>query len=64
MWLFSSSEAIANLRQSLPGVDWGAARALVTHPRIGEAARSAGFGAVTDTWPTLDAVAASIESLQ
>ena len=36
---------------------------LVTHPRIGDAARAAGFGAVHDTRPTLEAVAASIESL-
>lgn len=64
LWLFSSSEAIANLRQCLPGADWSAARALVTHPRIGEAARSAGFGAVHETRPTLDAVAASIKSLK
>ena len=64
LWLFSSSEAIINLRQCLPDVDWRAARALVTHPRIGDAARAAGFGAVHDTRPTLDAVAASIESKQ
>ncbi len=63
VWLFSSSEAIGNLCQCLPGTDWSAARALVTHPRIGEAARRAGFGAVHDTRPTLAAVAASIESL-
>ena len=63
LWLFSSSEAIGNLLQCLPGTDWSAARALVTHPRIGEAARQAGFGAVVDTRPTLEAVAASIESL-
>ena len=64
LWLFSSSEAITNLRQCLPDVNWRAARALVTHPRIGDAARAAGFGAVHDTRPTLDAVAASIESMQ
>ena len=63
LWLFSSSEAITNLCQCLPGTDWSAARALVTHPRIGDAARAAGFGAVHDTRPTLEAVAASIESL-
>ena len=63
LWLFSSSEAITNLRQCLPDVNWRAARALVTHPRIGDAARAAGFGAVHDTRPTLEAVAASIESL-
>ena len=63
LWLFSSAEAIANLRQGLPDVDWHAARALVTHPRIGAAARAAGFGAVHETQPTVDAVRASIESL-
>ena len=63
LWLFSSSEAIANLCQCLPQADWGAARALVTHPRIGDAARAAGFGAVLPTHPTLDAVLASIKSL-
>ncbi|WOP14521.1 uroporphyrinogen-III synthase [Ottowia sp. SB7-C50] len=64
LWLFSSSEAIGNLLECQPGVDWRGARALVTHPRIGEAARAAGFGAVYDTRPTLEAVAASIESLR
>lgn len=64
LWLFSSSEAIANLCACQPGVDWLAARALVTHPRIGDAARAAGFGTVHDTRPTLEAVAASIESLR
>ena len=63
LWLFSSAEAIANLRQCLADTDWRAARALVTHPRIGAAARAAGFGQVVDTHPSLDAVRASIESL-
>ncbi len=64
LWLFSSSEAIVNLRACQPGMDWHSARALVTHPRIGDAARGAGFGDVHETRPTLDAVAASIKSLQ
>jgi len=63
IWLFSSAEAIANLRQCLADVDWRAARALATHPRIGAAARAAGFGVVLDTRPSLDEVRASIESL-
>jgi len=62
LWLFSSSEAIANLRAALPAQDWSAAAALATHPRIAEAARAAGFGRVRDVPPTLDAVVASIES--
>ncbi|MFT4194032.1 uroporphyrinogen-III synthase [Ottowia sp.] len=61
-WLFSSSEAVANLRAALPAQDWSAAAALATHPRIAEAARAAGFGRVRDVPPSLDAVVASIES--
>ena len=60
-WLFSSSEAIANLRVALPEQDWSAAVALATHPRIAQAASAAGFGVVREAPPTLDAVAASIE---
>ena len=63
LWLFSSSEAVANLRHGLPAVDWRAARALATHPRIAQAARDAGFGTVQDTRPALADVVASIESL-
>lgn len=62
-WLFSSSEAIANLRGALPGQCWSGCAAVVTHPRIAQAARGAGFGRVLESRPTLDAVAASIESL-
>jgi uroporphyrinogen-III synthase len=64
MWLFSSSEAVTNLQLSLPGQSWREARALVTHPRIGQAARAAGFGWVQEVHPALPAVLASIESLQ
>ena len=62
MWLFSSSEAVENLRAQLPEVSWDNARALVTHPRIALAARTAGFGVVSECRPTLHDVAASIKS--
>lgn len=62
LWLFSSSEAIANLQQLLAGQDWRAARALATHPRIAQAARAAGFAAVRESRPSLAEVLASIES--
>lgn len=62
LWLFSSSEAVANLQQALPGTDWGQARALATHPRIATAARNAGFGLVVECRPSLNDVVASIES--
>lgn len=64
VWLLSSSEAVANLCQALPGQSWQKARALATHPRIATAARSAGFGVVFDSRPTLPDVLASIESIQ
>ncbi len=62
LWLFSSAEAIGNLRQLLPQQDWGSARALTTHPRIARAAREAGFGVVRESRPGLQEVIASIES--
>ena len=58
LWLFSSSEAIANLRAALPAQNWSAAAALTTHPRIAQAAQAAGFGQVRAAPPTLDAAAA------
>lgn len=64
LWLFSSSEAVANLRHLMPERAWQDARALTTHPRIAQAAREAGFGSVTLSQPTLDALVASIESLR
>ena len=62
VWLFSSSEAIANLLDRLPGQDWSAARAVATHPRIAASARRAGFGVVCESRPTLEAVMSSIKS--
>ncbi len=64
VWMFSSSEAIANLVASCPSQDWQRALAVVTHPRIGEAARNAGFVAVRESRPSLASLMASIESLQ
>jgi uroporphyrinogen-III synthase len=64
VWLFSSSQAIAHLRGLLPGQDWAQARAVATHPRIARAARQAGFGVVCESRPSLDAVAAALESFR
>ncbi|MEJ8854252.1 uroporphyrinogen-III synthase [Variovorax robiniae] len=61
-WLFSSSEAIANLCRALPGTAWHAARAVTTHARIAQAAQAAGFGLVHTSAPTMAALVASIES--
>lgn len=63
VWLFSSSEAIANLAAGLPGQSWQAARAVATHPRIASHARRLGFGVVCESRPVLASVVASIESM-
>jgi uroporphyrinogen-III synthase len=68
VWLFSSSEAVANLAglPALAGVDWRRARAIATHPRIEEAVRAAGWGVVVASRPALKDIRdtlASIESL-
>jgi uroporphyrinogen-III synthase len=46
VWLFSSSEGVANLAQLLPDQPWGQAQALTTHPRIAHAVKGLGFGRV------------------
>jgi uroporphyrinogen-III synthase len=64
VWMFSSSEAIGNLLASCPGQSWSQAKALVTHPRIGDAARKAGFGTVRESRPTVASLLASLESME
>ncbi|MBU2289012.1 MAG: uroporphyrinogen-III synthase [Gammaproteobacteria bacterium] len=64
IWLFSSSEAIANLRHAVPDIDWRASRAIATHERIAQAAKAAGFGRVRESRPSLVDVLASIESFE
>ncbi len=63
VWLFSSSESVANLQQLLPGQSWRQARALATHERIAAQAQRIGFGYVKQCRPALEDVVASIESL-
>jgi uroporphyrinogen-III synthase len=63
VWLFSSSEAIGNLVAACPDQNWARAKAVVTHSRIAQAAREAGFSVVCESRPTLAALMASIESL-
>ncbi len=64
VWLFSSSEAVRNLLQLVPGTGWKAARAVATHERIARAAREAGFGVVCPSRPSVDAVSATLESIR
>jgi uroporphyrinogen-III synthase len=63
LWFFSSSEAIEHLVQARPQAAWRDACAIATHPRIAQRARDAGFAAVHETRPTLEAVVACIQSL-
>jgi len=56
IWLLSSAEGAANLRQLAPHTDWSAQRAIATHERIAEAARGLGFGHVVLTRPDAEAV--------
>ena len=63
VWLFSSSQAIANLTALLPSQRWSSARALVTHPRIAQAATAAGFGVVQESTPLFSAVVVSLQRM-
>lgn len=64
VWLFSSSQAVGHLQALLPQQDWAGAGAVATHPRIAQAARSAGFGVVCESRPALGAVVAALESFR
>ena len=57
LWLFSSSEAVSQLLLLAPQGDWSAAHAWVSHERIAQAARAAGFGRVERVLPDPQAVA-------
>lgn len=61
-WHFSSSESVANLQGLCGPHDWSTSRALATHPRIADATRHAGFGAVEVIAPTLRALIERIGS--
>ncbi len=63
VWLFSSSEALANLVAHMAGQSLAGACALATHPRIAQVARDAGFGQVLETRPTVKDVAAALQRL-
>ena len=62
VWLFSSSEAVDHLVQTVPGARWAGAQAVATHPRIAQRARGLGFSSVTEARPALDAVVACLQS--
>ena len=66
VWLFTSSEAVANLRAmtSLQDMSWHAARAVATHPRISDAVRAAGWGVVVESRPALSDILQTLGSIE
>jgi uroporphyrinogen-III synthase len=66
VWLFSSSEAVANLAHmpALAGTDWSGARAIATHPRIVDAVRAAGWGVVVASRPAPQDIVATLGSIE
>ena len=66
IWLFSSSEAVANLvsLSAMAGIDWSRARAVATHPRIVDAVRAAGWGVVVASRPALKDISATLRSIE
>lgn len=66
VWLFSSSEAVANLTgaHGLPAPDWSRARAVATHPRIAETVRAAGWGVVVESRPALKDILLTLRSIE
>ena len=66
VWLFSSSEAVANLTSqlALKNVNWQSARAIATHPRIQAAALGAGWGVVQPSRPALPDIMAALASIE
>ena len=63
VWVFTSSQAIAHLKQLLPDVLWKAAKAIATHDRIAQAAVQLGVGNVVVCKPALSELLSSLESL-
>ncbi|MGH8847686.1 MAG: uroporphyrinogen-III synthase [Polaromonas sp.] len=66
VWIFSSSEAVANLARLpvMQAMDWSRARAVATHPRILEAVRAAGWGVVVESRPALKDIRDTLRSIE
>jgi uroporphyrinogen-III synthase len=64
VWIFSSSQAVANLAQLLPNQDWSQTKAIATHARIAKAAQDIGFGVVLTSRPTIQDLIVLLESMK
>jgi uroporphyrinogen-III synthase len=60
LWLFSSSQAVANLALLWPGADWATCAAVAPHPRIVAALQRLGFGQVRLVAVSAQALAAAV----
>lgn len=60
LWLFSNTEALGHLAQLLPQADWRSTPAVVTHPRVAQAAQALGFATITICRPNLVDVLAGV----
>lgn len=58
IWLFSSSQAVNNLSQLMPGQDFSKLSCIATHERIAQACRRAGWGNVHPCKPDVQAIVA------
>lgn len=63
IWLFSSSQSIANLTAAFPTLRWDSASCIATHPRIAHTARQAGFS-TTECDGTLNALVHHLHQFQ
>jgi uroporphyrinogen-III synthase len=64
LWVFSSSEAAANLALLAPGADWTRAAAIAPHERIVAAVRQLGFGRVDLVAANAAAVARAVATFE
>lgn len=64
VWFFTSSEAVGHLIELAPTAQWGSSRALASHLRIAQSARSAGFGDVHLVDPQPMSVVQTIRQIQ
>ena len=66
VWLFSSSEAVANLlnQAGLKNVVWQGARAIATHPRIVSVVQAAHWGVVQPSRPAMPDIIKALASIE
>ena len=66
VWLFSSSEAVANLARQpgLQGLPWAGGRAIATHPRIATSLGEAGWSVVVQSRPALRDILSCLRSIE